>query len=481
MKLNLKIFAISIATLGLFSIVSCEDRLDIQPQTQLTELKTFNDINSALNGCYLGFKSGSYYNNTAASGSASPWSALPDLMGDDFIEALESLGNWRQMSEMSYNSDNGVPLGAYRQPYEIISRANNILASLASFELDPTTKNKAATVKAQVLAIRAHAHFDLMRYFAPDFARTSTSLAIPYVKSFDALDPFTSLPARNTVKEVYDNIYSDLNASLLEFRKGGNTAGNTSRYFIDSVTVYAMRTRVNYYASQWAAVVSDANIVLTLRPVSNSADYVTTFAVAGEATPPSEVIWSIPSDATLRPGGATSGTSPNYRVATPLSNTIRSLGGAYVTTGITRFNQAGNGGFQRTLNWKYPGIRSFKVFRAGEMLLIRAEAKQRVSDLTAINDLNLLRTNRGVVNGIEIGASLLNAITLLRRVELLGEGHRWFDLKRTTRSINRSECGVAGASTSNNCIIASTSKGWAFPIPFNEIKVNSNLIQNAGY
>lgn len=481
MKINLKIFAISIATLGLFSIVSCEDRLDIEPQTQLTELKTFNDVNSALNGCYLGFKSGSYYNNPSASGSPSPWSALPDLMGDDFIEALESLGNWRQMSEMSYNSDNGVPLGAYRQPYEIISRANSIIASLEPFELDPTTKNIAATVKAQVLAIRAHAHFDLMRYFAPDFARTSTALAIPYVKTFNALDPFTSLPARNTVKEVYDNIYSDLNASILEFRKGGNTTGNTSRYFIDSVTVYAMRTRINYYASQWPAVISDANVVLNSRPVSNSTNFVATFSTAGEATPSSEVIWSIPSDNTLRPGGATSGTSPNYRVSTPLSNIIQGLGGAYVNTGITRFNQPGNGGFQRTLNWKYPGIRSFKVFRAGEMLLMRAEAKQRVNDLTALNDLNSLRTNRGVAVGLETGPALLSAITLLRRVELLGEGHRWFDLKRSTKSINRSECGVSGASTSNNCVIASTSKGWTFPIPFNEIKVNPNLVQNAGY
>ncbi|MDA9555253.1 RagB/SusD family nutrient uptake outer membrane protein [Pelobium sp.] len=481
MKNKIKIFIISVITLGLFSIVSCEDRLNIQPQTQLTDLKTFSDIKSALNGCYLGFKSASYYNNTASSGTPSAWSALPDLMGDDFIEALESLGNWRQMSEMSYNSDNSVPLGAYRQPYEIISRANNILESIAPFELDPTTKTEAAIIKAQVLAIRAHAHFDLMRYFAPDFARNSTSLAIPYVKTFDALNPFSSLPSRNTVKEVYDNIYSDLNASLIEFRKGGNLSDNTSRNFIDSVTVYAMRTRVNYYASQWTAVISDANIVLSNRPVSNSSDYVAVFSTAGEATPPSEVIWAIPSDAALSPGGAISGANPNYRVATPLSNIIQSLGGVYVNTGINRFNQVGNGGFQRTLCWKYPGVRSFKVFRAGEILLMRAEAKQRVSDLTALTDLNSLRINRDVAIGVETGTALLDAITLLRRVELLGEGHRWFDLKRTTKSINRTECGVTGASTSNTCVVAPTSRAWAFPIPFNERKVNPNLVQNAGY
>lgn len=468
-------------SLGLFTMVSCEKRLDIQPQTQLTELNTFDDVNSALNGVYNGFKSDSYYNNRAASGSASAFSALPDLMGDDFVESLQSLGNWRQLSEMTYAADNIAVLNTYRQPYEIISRVNNILASLAPFEADAATADDAATVKAQVLAVRAHAHFDLMRYFALDYGRNSTSLAVPYVKTFDPLDPFSSLPQRNTVKEVYDNIYADLRASLLEFRKGGNTTGNAAKNFIDSATVYAMRTRVNYYAAQWADVISDANVVLALNPITNEAGYVEAFTVAGQAAPSSEVIWAIPSDNTLRPGGATNGASPAYRVATPLSDIIQGLGGAYTNNALIRFNQLGSGTFGRTLSYKYNGIRSFKVFRAGEMLLMRAEAKQRTGDLTALTDLNLLRTNRGVANGVEVGQALLDAIAVLRRVELLSEGHRWFDLKRTTRVIARSECGIANASNSSNCTVAANSRAWAFPIPFNEIKVNPNLVQNPGY
>jgi len=476
-----KILAFSMFSLGLFTIVSCEKRLDIQPQTQLTQLNNFADVNSALNGCYNGFKSDSYYNNRAASGTASAFSALPDLMGDDFIEALESLGNWRQLSEMTYAADNPAVLNTYRQPYEIISRVNNILASLAPFEADVATANRAATVKAQILAIRAHAHFDLMRYFAPDYGRNSTALAVPYVKTFDPLDPFSSLPSRNTVKEVYDNIYADLRASILEFRKGGNTTNNVAKNFIDSTTVYAMRTRINYYAAQWTDVVSDANVVLANNPVTNEAGYVAIFGIAGEAAPLSEVIWAIPSDNTLRPGGATNGSNPNYRVSQPLTNVILGFGGAYINTNITRFNRVGTGNFNRTLSFKYNGIRSFKVFRAGEILLMRAEAKQRTSDLTAIADLNLLRTNRGVANGVEVGQSLLDAIALLRRVELLSEGHRWFDLKRTSKIIARSECGIALGSNSSICTVAANSRAWAFPIPFNEIKVNPNLVQNTDY
>ena len=479
MKMTLKPVYIMLALL-FTGIAACKKPLDTIPDTSLTDLKTFDDVRSALRGAYDGFQSNNYYGSPAASGSASAWSALPELMGDDFVEALESLGNWNIMSEMTYASDNGAVAAAFIQPYEIISRVNNLLKFVETYETG-STEAEAKRIKAQALAIRAHAHFDLMRYFAQDFGRNSTALGVPFVTVFDPQKPFANLPARNTVKENYDAILKDLGDALIAFREGGNTTGNGARNYIDSVVVYAMRTRVNYYASEWAAVIADANIALGLRPVGSAANYISTFATAGEASPSSEVYWAIPSDNALRPGGAISGNSPNYRVTAAMSAILQAQGGAYVDPGVNRFNQAGSGGIQRTLSWKYPGIRSFKVLRAGELLLMRAEAKQRTGDLTALADLNLLRTNRGVAAGAEVGAALLNAILLQRRVELLGEGHRWFDLRRSTKTIVRAECGVANGSRADNCNINSTSRSWTFPIPFNEIKVNPNLVQNQGY
>nr|WP_294904635.1 RagB/SusD family nutrient uptake outer membrane protein [uncultured Lacibacter sp.] len=479
MKMTLKTGAFMFV-LFLTGFMACKKPLDTVPDTSLTDLKTFDDVRSALRGAYDGFQSNNYYGNPGASGTASGWSALPDLMGDDFVEALESLGNWNIMSEMIYASDNGTAAAIFIQPYEIISRVNNLLKFVEKYETGDT-ELEAKRIKAQALAIRAHAHFDLMRYFAPEFGRNSTALGVPFVTVFDPQKPFANLPARNTVKENYDAILKDLSDALVAFRDGGNTTGNTSRNYIDSVVVYAMRARVNYYASDWNAVIADANIALSLRPVGNSANYIAAFSTAGETAPSSEVYWAIPSDNALRPGGAISGTSPNYRVTAAMGAILLGQGGAYADPGINRFNQAGLGGVQRTLCWKYPGIRSFKVFRAGELLLMRAEAKQRTNDPTALTDLNALRTNRGVANGAEAGAALLNAILLQRRVELLGEGHRWFDIRRSTKTIVRAECGVANGSRADNCNITSTSRAWTFPIPFNEIKVNPNLQQNQGY
>jgi starch-binding outer membrane protein, SusD/RagB family len=469
--------AAAIITIGM---AGCNKKLDTVPDTSLTDLRTFDDVRSALRGAYDGFQSNNYYNNPAASGTPSAWSALPDLMGDDFVEALESLGNWNAMSEMIYSSDNGIVAGAFIQPYEIISRVNNLLKFVGNYE-NGTTNAEAKRIRAQALAIRAHCHFDLMRYFAQDFGRNSASLGVPYVTTFDPQKPFANLPARNTVKENYDAVLKDLGDALVAFRAGGNTTGNTARYFIDSVVVYAMRTRVNYYASQWNDVINDATVALAARPLGNATDFVNSFVAAQEGTPSTEIYWQIPSDNALRPGGAISGSGPNYRVTAALSAVLQSQGGAYVNSSVTRFNQPGTGGVQRTLLWKYPGIRSFKVFRAGEMILMRAEAKYRVNDPTALADLNTLRTNRGVAIGAETGQALLDAILLQRRVELLGEGHRWFDLRRTTKTIVRLECGTAGGSRAANCTINPSSRAWIFPIPFNELKVNPNLVQNPGY
>lgn len=471
-------------SVALVVLGSCKKQLDTFPQTSLVEINTFDDLQSALRGAYDGFQSNNYYGNPAASGTASGWSALPELMGDDFIEAFESLGNWNVMSEMIYASDNTQAAALFVQPYEVISRANNVLNSLVKFENSPHA-DEVMQIKAQALAIRALAHFDLMRYFAPDFDRNSNSPGVPYVTIFDPQNPFGNLPSRNTVKENYDAIFKDLNDALDAFGSAGDLGDNPQRYYIDETVIHAIRARVSYYAGLWNDVITDATTALNERPVGDANDYIYTFlnpaSSTSESDPPTEVYWAIPSDGTFRPGGAISGTNPAYRVTAAMSSVLQNLGGVYVNSNINRFNVAGIGGIQRTLCWKYPGIRSFKAFRAGEVLLMRAEAKQRTGDLTALNDLNELRMNRGVAAGSETGTALLNAILLLRRAELLGEGHRWFDIRRSSRTILRDECGTAGGSRAENCSINSSSRSWTFPIPFNEIKVNPNLTQNNGY
>jgi hypothetical protein len=96
-----------------------------------------------------------------------------------------------------------------------------------------------------------------------------------------------------------------------------------------------------------------------------------------------------------------------------------------------------------------------------------------------LDDLNTLRAARinGFVNGTESGAALTAAIELERRKELFMEGHRWLDLKRTTRTINR---GVVVAPTTQSTL-ATSNRSWVWPIPQGERDANPSMSQNAGY
>ncbi len=120
------------------------------------------------------------------------------------------------------------------------------------------------------------------------------------------------------------------------------------------------------------------------------------------------------------------------------------------------------------------------------MYLIRAEARalQAGKEAGALADLNALRDAR--INNytpvILAGAALVEAIAVERRKELFAEGHRWFDLKRTTRTIDRGaglECGAGTAS----CRLAPAAREWVWPVPQLEINSNPSMAgqQTQGY
>jgi hypothetical protein len=127
-------------------------------------------------------------------------------------------------------------------------------------------------------------------------------------------------------------------------------------------------------------------------------------------------------------------------------------------------------------------IVNWKVTRTGEMYLIRAEARAMqggAKEVLGLADLNDLRAARitGYIPAVLTGQALLDAIQTERRRELVGEGHRWFDLKRTTRTINRTETGITSAKT----ILNPSDREWVWPIPQGELDANPNIQQNPGW
>jgi len=115
------------------------------------------------------------------------------------------------------------------------------------------------------------------------------------------------------------------------------------------------------------------------------------------------------------------------------------------------------------------------VFRLAEQYLIRAEARVKQNKISeATLDLNMIRNRAGLLNTTATDQTSLSlAIQHERQVEMFAEwGNRWLDLKRTG-IINSVLAPTKGANWQSTDAL--------YPIPFNEIQINVNLIQNPGY
>lgn len=114
---------------------------------------------------------------------------------------------------------------------------------------------------------------------------------------------------------------------------------------------------------------------------------------------------------------------------------------------------------------------NYRSIRFADVLLMAAEALNRggIDDGRAQTYLNTVRLRAGLPEVTTSGSALTTAIYHERRVELVGEGHHFFDLVRTNRASSQIDGFVPG-------------KHELFPIPAIEIQLTGNRwAQNPGY
>lgn len=117
---------------------------------------------------------------------------------------------------------------------------------------------------------------------------------------------------------------------------------------------------------------------------------------------------------------------------------------------------------------------NYRAIRYADVLLMAAEANNRggISDAKAQLYLSMVRARAFGDDNHAVtltGEALKDAIYHERRVELMGEGHYFFDLVRTNRAANEIPGFVAG-------------KHELFPVPSEEIQFsNGNWSQNPNY
>lgn len=461
-------------------LASCSKTIDKDPTHTIDGDDFFNNVDEydyALTGAYQRLKANSLYGGV---NGGSIFLAAPDVAADNFYNGPDNLGNLNSVNRWNYTADNGSVAGAWNAAYGVIQQANLSVRGIDRFtDSDPLKVNR---IEGQARALRAFMHFELLRWWAREYDRNSTERGIAYVDKYD----IEQMPARLTVKASYDRIEADLKTARVmlsntdrAIQSPTSTAG-TNRAYIDRLVVDAMLARMYLYANELDSAIKYSTIVINARPLASQAE----FPLIWEDASTAEVIWSIK----YQTGEPALGREIYQVSGDKLSwAPVNDLLGLYSINDIRTFVYWADLGSGRIVLNKYSakttaagnpdGVVDFKILRTAEMYLIRAEAYARKVGMgvQALADLNTLRAARDAATGAETGNALLTAIQVERRRELVAEGHRFFDIKRTTRSISRTQ------NCSSFCTLAPTNRAWAFPVPQGEILANPNMEQNTGY
>jgi len=233
-------YIIAISALA-FSLSSCENKLALTPEQDLTEETIFSSpstARSAVLGVYSTAQTLEFY-------GAMP-QMIEEYMGDN-VEFVGSFPTLQELRDFTTVSTNANVSGIWQVHYQVITRANKVIANVASVSgLSDAEKNQFV---GEAKFLRALAYLQLVNMYAQPFqVSTGTNLGVPLV-----IDDFTgtlSFPARATVNQVHDQIKKDLTEAAAalpaSYATGVDTRGRATKGAAN-----ALLSRLYLYREEW--------------------------------------------------------------------------------------------------------------------------------------------------------------------------------------------------------------------------------------
>jgi hypothetical protein len=419
----------------------------------------------------------------------------PGMSSDELINYAgvgNQLDNEFAINNLSSRSS-PVKQNFWTPAYKLIFNANSIIEGIAASTSNQLTPAARKQITAEARVIRAFTYFYLVNLFGD----------IPLVTGTDWKQ--NALASRSASAKVYEQIVAD----LLEAEKDlpeDFTAGGGERIRVNKMVARALLARVYLYQKDWenaaaqaTAVINNNQFVLEpqlenvflatsresiwqLKPSVSKPTYQFTDAINFTPT-----LWwtDIPVD--LRPLYMDPAFYPDleylfypfYILTNPMADAFESNDKRKEkwTSFIETPTYAPYTGVTNYFPVKYVGggKKYYTVLRLAEQVLIRAEAKAQLNDLSgADQDINAIRLRAGLSAITSTSQSdALNRIAKERRTELFSEwGHRWLDLKRTGKALEALAL-IPQKKTDPNQLL--------YPIPIDEIQADPNLTQNPGY
>ncbi|WP_118975312.1 RagB/SusD family nutrient uptake outer membrane protein [Taibaiella koreensis] len=401
---------------------------------------------------------------------------LGELPSDNTWDQVPANDNgWAgQLDLFSTIPSNGILSQNWKDAYVAIQRANVVLNRIGTiaYQSDSTKTARMGAMKF----IRALLYFNLVNVYGD----------VPLVTQ-ETTDPNTYFGQGRTPKDsVYAQIINDLRDAITQLPLKADKTGGARRSAAQSLLgkVYLTRGQYQDAVNVLQDVVSSGQHSLMTSP-----DKV--FALNNENN--AEIIFAVQFASGVN--GGTEGSamqqqfSPSGFESGAKGHNLPNLSlyklygagdtrkGVYVDTtkqGVPYCKKY----FPNTANL-IDGGSDFVVLRYPDVLLMLAEAYHELGNAgSALAALNQVRSRAGLSDYESTDPTLLGAeIALERQLELVGEGHRWFDLLRKGNAVS-----VMNAWFTSQAInIRIDNHNLLMPVPQDQVNTDPAIRQNEGY
>jgi len=296
----------------------------------------------------------------------------------------------------------------------------NVIINEASAKLAPSAEKD--QLIGEAYALRALTYFDLLNIFSKPYnaATAATDKGVPLALKIDLEQAYVP----QSVAVIYDQILSDNEEAKKLLNLDTQTTGINYRF--SKAALYAMESRIFLYRKEWAKAIAAADKAMTYK--SSLINLNTTAALPNLYNGPESIL-------ALE--------DPFFNLLKGTSYAAPTLTGVYDKTNDLRFALYYQASGSRFRFRKGGDIAQKCTFRTAELYLTKAEASAQLNDLatarTTVTTFIKNRYNATAFNTLSTSIAAMTQTQLLdfiaqeRQREFAVEGHRWFDLRRTTQ------------------------------------------------
>ena len=406
----MKIRTLAIILLTAVFTTSCDDFLDITPTGKVIA-KTGEEYRALLTYEYNYFAKDRYMTTLRTD------EVVMDKSKSSSTDLDAYLDLWR------WKDDNPSPTTSYfswRTYYHNIYIANYIIEH--QDEITNATNDEIRQMVGESYMMRAYCHFLLVNLYAEPYTHCvpSETRGVPMQLKADV----NAIPGSSSVETVYQQILKDISEAEKFLNVDKWEEGKNYRFNYPSAK--ALRARVLLYMGNWQAAYNEATATLELRNELEDMNTSSTLPNSYKSVESIVALERFSSNMYTVISAPPSSFISLYRSGAPRRTKFYKR----VTSSTYSLLKGGSDDFSSS-------------FRTSEIYLIAAEAAARMDHTSdAIDHLlplmqkrlntSAYNTTLNLINNMS-EEELINEVMDERTRELAYEGHRWFDLRRTTR------------------------------------------------